>query len=71
MDLTNLVSEAQHSRLWNAREATPDSGEIIYALTILIDYIDSMQKGLLPVGDREDEHEICMKVLTHLLQERI
>jgi hypothetical protein len=71
MDLTNLVSEAQHSRLWDAIESKPDSSEIIYALTILIDYIDSMQKGLLPVGDREDEHEVCMKVLTHLLQERI
>lgn len=70
MDLTNLVSEAQHARLWDAVEY-PSNGDVIYALTILIDYIEGMQKGLLPVGDREDEHEICMQVLTHLLQERI
>jgi hypothetical protein len=69
MDLTNLTSEAQHSRLWDAIESTPSDSDIIYAVTILIDYIDGMQKGLLPVGDREDEHEICMQVLTHLLQQ--
>lgn len=69
MDLTNLVSEAQHARLWDSFE-TPSNGDVVYALTILIDYIEGMQKGLLPVGDREDEHEICMQVLTHLLQER-
>jgi hypothetical protein len=61
MDLTNLVREPQNY--------DPDTSDIIYALGLLIEYVEGMQKGHYPAGDRSDEFDVCEHVLDFLFKE--
>jgi hypothetical protein len=66
MDLTNLTSEAQHARDFS----DSSEGDIIYALGLLLEYIQEKQrKSLLPViGDHSDD-QICLEALNTLFKE--